>query len=61
MTKENIKFGPGASHYCKYCHAWGNPMTNDITDTHCSSCGMAGYLMPNPFPDDMVPYVELPE
>lgn len=53
-----LVFEYSATHYCKLCRTWGTP-GSDVT--LCGNCGKRGYLMPNPFPDNMIPYVVLPE
>lgn len=47
-----------ATHYCKYCHVWGSPASNVSFADVCGNCSQAGYLILNPFPDNMVPYIE---
>lgn len=52
---EPLQFHGSATHYCKLCCAWGSQEDDD----RCGSCGTVGYLMRNPFPNNLVPYVVL--
>lgn len=64
MNKENdsvtipLKLGPTATHYCKFCNTWSTPKSED--KDLCSNCLIKGYLIPNPFPDNLVPYITFP-
>lgn len=64
MSKEVKPFGIpvvfeySANVYCKYCNTWGS---QEKLSEPCGNCSQVGYLMPNPFPDNMIPYVQLPE
>lgn len=53
-----IVFEYSASHFCKFCHTWGNA---DYLGDLCGNCGQQGYLMPNPFPENKIPYVIFPK
>lgn len=61
MSKVPITFEYSASHYCKFCNTWGTPGTSPVYEQTqpCGNCGEVGYLMQNPFPGNMVPYIEL--
>jgi len=63
MSKYNLKFDGQATHYCRYCNTWDTPSSSaepgDADKIICGNCGRRGYLVANPFPDNMLPYVEL--
>lgn len=56
VQRQNLKFDSGATSYCKLCNTWGTEMPGE---TVCGNCMHSGHLIPNPFPDNMIPYIEL--
>jgi hypothetical protein len=56
MNRQNLKFEGTATHYCKYCNTWGIPGQGTYK---CGNCGLVGCLIENPFPDNLIPFVEL--
>ena len=52
-----IVFEYSATHYCRYCHTWGTTDNDEL----CGNCGQTGFMIKNPFPDNMVPYYVAPK
>ena len=49
-----IELREGASHYCKFCNVWGS---QESLDEACGNCQNTGYIIENPFPNRLVPYL----
>lgn len=52
----NIQFDESATHYCKSCNTWGSPSPDWF---ECGNCGEASFLIPNPMPGNLIPYIEV--
>lgn len=55
--RNNLQFDGSANVYCKYCDTWGNTEQATYADEPCGNCSQKGYLILNPFPDNMIPYI----
>lgn len=56
----DVTFGGAETHYCKNCNRWlspGKPVYEE--EAKCPNCKEVGFLIQNPFPDNLVPYVVL--
>lgn len=56
--KQTIRFGlETATHHCRACGWWGDADEAVWDKWGCKQCGEIGFVVLNPFRDNMVPYI----